>query len=66
MRNLKERDFHQRAKRLGISLRAKISFLDVPLVNSADDPTIVTEKWPMILPYDLEPQSTWQSLTVHA
>ena len=56
LRNVKERDVHNRAKRLGISLPADISYMDIPLQKSADDRNVVYERWPFLLPYELAPR----------
>lgn len=48
----RERGLHERSFRAGTSLPVKMSWIDVPLKKSCDDPTPVMEKWPILLPAD--------------
>ena len=54
-RNLRERDVHKRASQMGLSLKAKITHVDLPLKTSADDDTVIYERWPLLLPHDVVP-----------
>ena len=51
----RECGLHERALRSGASLPVKMSFIEVPMKKSCDDPTIVMESWPALLPTDFVP-----------
>ena len=51
----RESGLHERARRSGASLPVKMTFIEVPMKKSCDDPTIVMESWPILLPTDFVP-----------
>ena len=51
----RERGLHERALRSGASLPVQMSFIEVPMKKSSDDPTVVMEHWPILLPSDFVP-----------
>ena len=51
----RESGLHERARRSGASLPVKMSFIEVPMKKSYDDPTVVMESWPVLLPTDFVP-----------
>ena len=54
-RNTREDGLHERAVRSGTALPIKITEINVPMKKSAEDPTIVLEKWPILSPQDFAP-----------
>ena len=57
LRNDREEGLHERARRMDVTLKADISTIKLPLKTSSDDPTVVWEDWPMVLPHNMEPCS---------
>ena len=48
----RERGLHERALDAGAALPVPPTFIDLPLKTSSDDPTVVIESWPMLMPKD--------------
>ena len=46
---------HNRAKKLKIALPVPITMASLPMRTSPDDPTLVWEDWPFLLPHEMAP-----------
>ena len=54
-RPLREDELHSRIGKTEHSLKAEISYFDIPVSTGDDDDPIAVERWPVLLPSSLEP-----------